>query len=85
MLLKQAKPRNRRNINLNNQIPLDFNSNALNVNHNTSIIFKTNASRSSIKQEPVFIDKDESTIYKTDNFNWVHYVLCGIKINLKLI
>lgn len=73
---KPVKGRTRRVINLNNQMQIDFISYNSNRPLASSLIFKSEAPKLFIeKKEEVFVDKDEGTIYKNENFNWVHYIL----------
>jgi hypothetical protein len=76
----RGKSTNRSVINLNNQITIANNYNSANVPFNTPIFFKSKGpkpliTKPLIKQEEIYVDKDESTIYKNETFNWVHYVL----------
>jgi hypothetical protein len=74
---RRVKGRSSPLITLNNQTPVTFNNNHIGLGDvHSSLTFKSRVLKPVIeKKEEVFVDKDEGTIYKTDTFNWIHYIL----------
>jgi len=75
ILTKQAKSRTRSTIDLTNKSHNDFDTNIANEHSNSSIMFKNKMHQKIKNLEDVYVDKDQSTQYKNDEFNWVHYIL----------